>query len=189
MASLPNMCPSRRTSSSLGKLRATPQGVAFQLPGAGCAGQHLCFLYTLHIFCINSLCNITTCIFLQLMIYYHCQGDGDVGRPSYGLSVVCAKATKKNKKIIKNPLTNRTRCAIMSTSRGELLKTKARYSGQQKLHELKPRPDLPVDHTHSEVVKQDGAVDSRWGTETNLLSRCERNKKKVRNFFENLLTN
>ena len=39
------------------------------------------------------------------MLYYNCQGDRDVGRPSYGLSAVCAKATKKNKKIIENPLT------------------------------------------------------------------------------------
>ena len=40
------------------------------------------------------------------MLYYNCQGDRDVGRLSYGLSAVCAKATKKNKKIIENPLTN-----------------------------------------------------------------------------------
>ena len=32
------------------------------------------------------------------MIEYYCQGDRDAGRPSYGLSAVCAKATKKNKK-------------------------------------------------------------------------------------------
>ena len=44
------------------------------------------------------------------MVYYHCQGDRDVGRPSYGLSAVCAKATKKNKKIIENPLTNHPSC-------------------------------------------------------------------------------
>ena len=83
-----------------------------------------------------------------------------------------------SKKNVKNPLTNRTRCAIMSTSRGELLKTNARDSGQQKLHELKPRPNLPVDHTHSEVVKQDGAVGSRWGTETSLLSLVREIRKK-----------
>lgn len=43
---------------------------------------------------------------MQSVLYYNCQGDRDVGRPSYGLSAVCAKATKKNKKIIENPLTN-----------------------------------------------------------------------------------
>ena len=43
---------------------------------------------------------------MRSVLYYNCQGDRDVGRPSYGLSAVCAKATKKNKKIIENPLTN-----------------------------------------------------------------------------------
>ena len=43
---------------------------------------------------------------MQSVLYYNRQGDGDVGRLSYGLSAVCAKATKKNKKIIENPLTN-----------------------------------------------------------------------------------
>ena len=40
------------------------------------------------------------------MIEYYRQGDRDAVRPSYGLSVVCAKAIKNNKKIIENPLTN-----------------------------------------------------------------------------------
>ena len=43
---------------------------------------------------------------MRSVLYYNCQGDRDIGRPSYGLSAVCAKATKKNKKIIENPLTN-----------------------------------------------------------------------------------
>ena len=38
------------------------------------------------------------------MIEYYCQGDRDAGRPSYGLSAVCAKATKKNKKKYRKPL-------------------------------------------------------------------------------------
>ena len=42
---------------------------------------------------------------MQSVLYYNCQGDRDADRPSYGLSAVCAKATKKNKKIIENPLT------------------------------------------------------------------------------------
>ena len=51
------------------------------------------------------------------MLYYNCQGDRDVGRPSYGLSVVCAKATKKNKKIIENPLTNQKVYGIIKTQK------------------------------------------------------------------------
>ena len=47
------------------------------------------------------------------MIEYHCQGDGDAGRPSYSLSAVCAKAIKKNKKIIENPLTTNIKYAII----------------------------------------------------------------------------
>ena len=47
------------------------------------------------------------------MIEYYCQGDRDAGRPSYGLSAVCAKATKKNKKIIENPLTTNIKYAII----------------------------------------------------------------------------
>ena len=43
---------------------------------------------------------------MRSVLYYNRQGDRDVGRLSYGLSAVCAKATKKNKKIIENPLTN-----------------------------------------------------------------------------------
>ena len=37
------------------------------------------------------------------VVLYRCQGDRDVGRPSYGLPVVCAKATKKIKKLSKTP--------------------------------------------------------------------------------------
>ena len=48
------------------------------------------------------------------MIEYYRQGDRDAGRPSYGLSAVCAKAIKKNKKIIENPLTNLKRYGIIS---------------------------------------------------------------------------
>ena len=40
---------------------------------------------------------------MQSVLYYNRQGDRDVGRLSYGLSVVCAKATKKNKKLSKTP--------------------------------------------------------------------------------------
>jgi hypothetical protein len=51
-----------------------------------------------------------------------CQGDRDVGRPSYGLSAVCVKATKKNKKIIENLLTNPTRCGIIQVFQGNEIK-------------------------------------------------------------------
>ena len=57
------------------------------------------------------------------MLYYNCQGDRDVGRLSYGLSVVRAKAIKKNKKIIENPLTNPTECGIIKMSRGRQERT------------------------------------------------------------------
>ena len=51
------------------------------------------------------------------VLYYNCQGDRDVGRLSYGLSAVCAKATKKNKKIIENPLTNQKVYGIIKTQK------------------------------------------------------------------------
>ena len=54
---------------------------------------------------------------MQSVLYYNCQGDRDVGRPSYGLSAVCAKATKKNKKIIENPLTNQKVYVIIKTQK------------------------------------------------------------------------
>ena len=54
---------------------------------------------------------------MQSVLYYNCQGDRDVGRPSYGLSAVCAKATKKNKKIIENPLTNSKVYGIIKTQK------------------------------------------------------------------------
>ena len=54
---------------------------------------------------------------MRSVLYYNCQGDRDVGRPSYGLSVVCAKATKKNKKIIENPLTNQKVYGIIKTQK------------------------------------------------------------------------
>ena len=54
---------------------------------------------------------------MQSVLYYNRQGDRDVGRPSYGLSAVCAKATKKNKKIIENPLTNQKVYVIIKTQK------------------------------------------------------------------------
>ena len=54
---------------------------------------------------------------MRSVLYYNCQGDRDVGRPSYGLSAVCAKATKKNKKIIENPLTNQKVYGIIKTQK------------------------------------------------------------------------
>ena len=55
---------------------------------------------------------------MRSVLYYNCQGDRDVGRLSYGLSAVCAKATKKNKKIIENPLTNQKVYGIIKTQKG-----------------------------------------------------------------------
>ena len=54
------------------------------------------------------------------MLYYNCQGDRDVGRPSYGLSAVCAKATKKNKKIIENPLINPLKYDIIRVQKRQI---------------------------------------------------------------------
>ena len=54
---------------------------------------------------------------MRSVLYYNRQGDGDVGRLSYGLSAVCAKATKKNKKIIENPLTNQKVYVIIKTQK------------------------------------------------------------------------
>ena len=54
---------------------------------------------------------------MRSVLYYNCQGDRDVDRPSYGLSAVCAKATKKNKKIIENPLTNQKVYGIIKTQK------------------------------------------------------------------------
>ena len=54
---------------------------------------------------------------MQSVLYYNRQGDRDVDRPSYGLSAVCAKATKKNKKIIENPLTNQKVYVIIKTQK------------------------------------------------------------------------
>ena len=47
-----------------------------------------------------------------------------------------------------------------------------------------------VDHTHSEVVNgTEWCGRLRVGNRNNSIEPSERNKKKVRNFFENLLTN
>ena len=54
---------------------------------------------------------------MRSVLYYNRQGDRDVGRLSYGLSAVCAKATKKNKKIIENPLTNSKTYVIIKTQK------------------------------------------------------------------------
>ena len=43
------------------------------------------------------------------------------------------------KKILKNPLTNSTRCAIMSMSRGELPKARPQQTVETETHELKPK--------------------------------------------------
>ena len=57
---------------------------------------------------------------MRSVLYYNRQRDRDVDRPSYGLSAVCAKATKKNKKNIENPLTNLPNCDTIRVQKREV---------------------------------------------------------------------